>query len=115
MALREHTPYPRPQPERMRQHLENYVSICGSVAKTAQRSDGKCMRRLISKIEAAFQGKGRISRVGKSHMPGSFQPGEFFGVRCLLAQGLVWTAQVFKRRGHFLHRRARSWAVPIPA
>lgn len=55
MALVQHAPYVRPQSERMRQYLEDDVTMAGAVALAAQRSQTQCMRSVVGQVEAAFQ------------------------------------------------------------
>ena len=85
MAPGEHAPYVGPDTDGVWQHLEDDVSIRGSVSRAPKRREAQRVGGVVDEVEPALQGVRRILRIGQAPEAGVLEPGEFPGIRRLPA------------------------------
>jgi hypothetical protein len=96
----------RADPERVRKHLEHDVSVRGAILGPPQRRKPEYVRSIVGARSNRLS-RARIQpvlRLGESPEARLFEAGEFFRVRSLPPEGLAWSGQVLKQRGHARRR-----------
>ena len=111
MRLIEYAPLGGVQGQRVREGLKHPIAAFRSMTMSAKRGERQSVRGVVSEIEAAFQGQGRIFHIRQPYAARTKQTAEL-RLRRRFSLELADTNEIIQRRGAHPHGLSAIWYRP---